>query len=50
MSLWLKRKDKEGRTHIYAVPIAPTVIFAMIGILIALLIPVLQFIRRALGG
>jgi hypothetical protein len=50
MSLWLKRKDKTGRTHIYAVPFAPTVIFAVIGILIALLIPLLQFIRSLLSG
>ena len=50
MSLWLKRKDKEGRTHFYAIPFAPTVIFAFVVILIVFLMSSLQAIRAWLGG
>ena len=51
MSLWLQRKDKDGKTHIYAVaPIIPWIIILLIGISLALLLPVIQAIRAWFGG
>jgi hypothetical protein len=50
MSLWLKRKDKDGKTHIYAIPFAPFIFIALMGILVALLLPLVQAIRAWLGG
>ena len=45
MSLWLKRKDKDGRTYIYAVPLAPLVILPLFGVLVAVLLPLIQAIN-----
>jgi hypothetical protein len=50
MSLWLKRKDSEGKTHFYAIPFVPFVIVALFGILIALLLPFAQAIRAWLSA
>jgi hypothetical protein len=50
VSLWLKRKDKDGKTHIYAIPFAPLIIIAFIGLLVALLLALLQTVGAWLGG
>jgi hypothetical protein len=49
MSLWLKRKDKDGKTHIYALP-NPLILIPLLAILIGLLLPIVQAIRAWLGG
>ena len=38
MSLWLKRKEKDGKTYLYAFPFVPLIIITVIGILVALLL------------
>lgn len=50
MSLWLQRKEKDGKTHLYAVPFVPLIIIPLIGLLVALLLPVIQAIRVWFGG
>jgi hypothetical protein len=50
MSLWLQLKGKDSKTHIYAVPLLPLLIVPLIGISIALLLPIIQAIRAWLGG
>jgi hypothetical protein len=45
MSLWINRKDKDGKTHMYAIPFAPTLIIAVIGVLVALLLPAIQALK-----
>jgi len=50
MSLWFRRKDKDGKTHLYAVPFAPWFLLPIIGISIALLLPIVQAIREWLRG
>ena len=50
MSLWLQRKDANGGTHYFAVPCAPLAILAIVGILVALLLPAIQAVRAWLGG
>jgi hypothetical protein len=49
MSLWLQHKDKDGKTHLYAVPFVPWLILPILGISIALLLPVVQAVRAWLG-
>ena len=50
MSLWLKRKDKDGKTYLYAVPLAPLVILPLIGVLVGVLLPLIQAINGWLGN
>jgi hypothetical protein len=50
MSLWLQRKNKDGKTYIYAVPFAPMVVIAFFGALVAILLPIVQAVRAWLGG
>jgi hypothetical protein len=50
MSLWLQRKDKDGKTYMYAVPFAPMVVVAFLGVLLALLVPILHAVRAWLAG
>jgi len=47
MSLWLRRKSKQGRVHHYSVSFPLTVI-AVIGVLMAILFPLLQWLRECL--
>ena len=53
MSLRIRRKDEDGKTHFCAVLFAPWIILiivAVIGICISLLLPIVQAIRQWLGG
>ena len=45
MSLWLKRKDKDGKTYLLRVPLAPLVILPLFGVLVAVLLPLIQAIN-----
>lgn len=49
MSLWLRRKDKDGKTRLYALPFSHFII-AIIGIMVALLLPLIQAVRTWLSG
>jgi type II secretory pathway component PulF len=53
MSLWIRRKDEDGKTHFFAILFAPwiiLIIMAVIGIFLALLLPIFQAIKQWLGG
>jgi hypothetical protein len=41
MSLWFRKRDKQGRLHYFSVNIPLLLVVAVIGILLALLLPVL---------
>jgi hypothetical protein len=49
MSLWFRRKDKKGRTPLYAVPFAPFVLVALVGMVFAMLLPIVQALRAWIG-
>ena len=42
MSLWFRRKDKQGRVHYFSISIPLMVIVALVGMGIALLLALLQ--------
>jgi hypothetical protein len=48
MSFWFRRKDKQGRVHYYSVNVSVMVVIAVVGILIALPLPVLQRLLQLL--
>jgi hypothetical protein len=49
MSLWLRRKDREGRTQLYLVGIPWFfVAIAIVGVALVLLMPLLQWLRELL--
>ena len=53
VSLWLRRKDPEGRIHIIStdiVGIAFALIVVFVGILLALLLPWVQWFRSWIQG
>jgi len=54
MSLWLRRKDEEGRTHYIASGASGFILLllspALLGMLIALLLPLVQSCRAGLRG
>ena len=45
MSFWLRRKDKQGRVHWYLVGVPWLVAIAVLGIILALILPILQWVR-----
>jgi hypothetical protein len=47
MSLWMQRKDSDGKTHIDVIPFAPIVVVAFAGVLIAVLLPIMSTVREA---
>ena len=49
MSLWFQRKDKSGRTHYYSISVPLLFCVALlIGIAVAILLPLLQWLRSCL--
>jgi len=47
MSLWLRRRDKDGTVHHIAIPFAPLVLVAVLGMSLALIVPFLRSFRSA---
>jgi hypothetical protein len=45
MSLWFRKRDKQGRLYYFSVDIPLLFVVAVIGILVALLLPVLARLR-----
>lgn len=45
MSLWFRRKDKQGRVHLYGIDISYLVVVAIFGVAFAFLLPLLQWLR-----
>ena len=51
MSFWPQGvKDKDGKTYLYAVPLAALVILPLIGVLVGVLLPLIQAINGWLGN
>jgi len=53
MSFWFRRKDPEGRTHIISTDIfgvAFALVLVIVGILLALLLPWVQWLRSWIQG
>ena len=44
MSLWIRRKDEDGKTNLYSVSFPLWIILPVIGISIALLLPIVHAI------
>jgi uncharacterized membrane protein YgdD (TMEM256/DUF423 family) len=49
MSLWFRRRDKDGRVHQFSVPFEPLALIAVAGISLALILPFLQSFRSAVA-
>jgi hypothetical protein len=45
MSLWIRRRDKQGRVHWCLVGVPWLWLIAIIGVLLALLLPLVQWLR-----
>lgn len=50
MSFWFRRRDKEGRVHWYAVDVPLLVVITLIGIVTALLLSLVAWLRAWLRG
>jgi hypothetical protein len=48
MSFWLPGKRKDGKRYLYSVSIPMTLVIIMMGLLIAVLLPLLQWLRALL--
>jgi hypothetical protein len=44
MSFWLRRRDKQGRVYWYSVSVPYLVVIAVLGIILALVLPILQWL------
>ena len=47
MSLWLRTRDDDGNAHHILVPFAPLAVMVLVGMGIAVLLPILQAFRQA---
>ena len=45
MSLWFRRRDKQGRVHWYLVGVPWVLVIVVIGLAIALLLPLFEWLR-----
>ena len=45
MSFWFRRKDEQGRLHYFSVTIPLIVVVAILGLLLAFFLPLLQRLR-----
>jgi len=50
MSVWFRRKDKQGVRHTYSVSGLDAIIFIVFPTLLALLLPILLWLLRLLRG
>ena len=50
MSLWLKRKDKDGKTKMYVVPFGATIIFMAAGVVASLILFVIACVAMIFSG
>jgi hypothetical protein len=48
MSFWFRRKDKQGRLHYFSVTIPLLVVVVVFGVLLAYLMPAMQWLRQYL--
>ena len=49
MSLWIRHKTSDGKTHYNAVPFAPLAVVAMVGLLVAIILSALQAVAIWFG-
>ena len=45
MSLWFRRKDKQGRVHYLSVSVPLMVIISIVGLVVSLIMALLQCLR-----
>lgn len=46
MSIWLRRKDKEGRVYYVSIGVNLVAIIAIVGLLLALMLPLVRACRH----
>ena len=47
MSLWFRTRDKDGTVHHVSIPFEPLAFIALVGIIVALMFPLLHMFRTA---